>query len=269
MKSDTVFRMSLVMTICTQANQIGWRIIKFISIYVMNMKIISPSLSRFTTGLASPFVSIFNISTNRLPIKRVIPLSNSAFPCGIIRTANGTGQGKGFSLRSCLYAIIVYLSGYCRTRYAKLIGNILQISLICNIFLIKPILIFIKFKLTIMTRNINVPIIFSLIPGSWIITTTLTQWRLRIFWRNILYRFTLFPIRVRSFCISNWNVVSPKNIVNTLLNHAQFFTNSICTNKRTVRRRGLVHIANQSFNFKTNLLSHKYDYSILMNGGVA
>lgn len=188
MKSDNVFRMSLVMAVCTQANQIGWRIIEFISIYVMNMKIISPSLSRFTTMLASPFITIFNIFANSFPIMGIGPFSNTTFPGRVFRTTNSARAVERLGLRTALDTKLFHKLGNYRNINAKLISNILHGSLISRIFFYEPIDMFIRQVFSIMTNNINIPFVFSLIPNYMLITTTFTEWGLFSRWRYVFDR---------------------------------------------------------------------------------
>jgi hypothetical protein len=263
--------MRFVMTTCAKAYKVISRIVKFVSILVMNMKKNAPSFTRFSAVLTSPVISIFNIFTNSFPVIRILPLGNATLPCRIFITANSTGEGKGFGLSSCWnikYFDIAKNSCY---TYIKLISNIFSRTLVNHILLINPILIFIKHNPVPMPVDMDAPTIGSLIPPYWISAPAFTKWGNRTNWRNVLNWLASLPVRMRCFGISYWNSVSNQNITNALRGNRIFAPYCFRPNKCTVWSKCLIYITNASFNLwrKFSCNSHTANYSTLMQDGVA
>ena len=95
--------MNKPVTFTAKAYEIRRRVIEFISVFVMNMKVISPSLSLFFAVLTRPIISVLNIFANGFPVESVIPFSNTPLPSWIVFAFDSSTKAKRYFLRSSLY----------------------------------------------------------------------------------------------------------------------------------------------------------------------
>lgn len=149
--------MGFVVTFGTQGNQVVGMIVKFVSVNMMHMQVNAPTFALFAAILASPFVAVLNLLAQTLPVRRVVPFGNTAFPCGIVGATYRAAQNKGFRQAAPLDAKLFHRLNNGRSIDTKLRGNFIDGSHFVNILGAQPVRIMVKLFGAVMTRCIFLP----------------------------------------------------------------------------------------------------------------
>lgn len=256
---------NLPMAFSAKTYQVGRGVVKFVAIFVMNMKMTAPLLPSFFALLASPSVSIFNRFTNSLPVVGIIPVCNSTLPRGVVLAPNPTTKYEGFGLGAGINPKAVHKLLDRSGVNSALRSNIGHRSEFVQILHTKPAGIFVFCIRAIVSIKVQVPLIFSLVPFNRRLAPAFTKrW---IADRGILDRLASFTARMGLFRIPGFNAISSKNVANCLGNNAPCSGKGICPDIFPSRGRGNVGFTDLMFLVWRKLGFHKPNFSTVINGG--
>jgi len=233
------------MTPGAKANEIIRRVIEFIAVNVVNVKVYPPSTPTLTARLARPFVSIFYVLTNGFPVVRVIPFSNTALPGWVFGATNSAAKSKrlGLCANRNIEPYHEFTDG--GQIYPTFRGNIVHRSVLLGIFDTKPISVFVKRILAIVTVNVCVPAVFSLVPCYGSFTAALAKWRIAV--RNILDGLASLTAGMSLPSITHNYIVLFQNVLNSRMGATDKGRNSSCTLPRSIWQFSCVEIDNHLF----------------------
>ena len=211
--------MNGTMAFSAKTCEIVGRVIQFVAVNVMNVKIYPPPLALFATGLTSPIIVILRALTKCFPVVGIVPLSNTALPGWIVGTTNRTAEGKRLSLsanRNTEPYQKLLDGGFI---YAKLRSYIVNSPKFLAVLVIQPISLFVQRIFAIVTINVNVPTVLALVPGDKRTTAALAKGLLT--YRKVLDWLASFTVCMGFLITPHLYTVANKNVLHSRVRNAK------------------------------------------------
>jgi len=255
MGSDSyVTSVNPTMTLSAKAGEIVGRIIQFIAVNMVNVKMYPPPLTLFAASLASPVVAVFSAPAKGFPVMGVIPFCYPSLPGRVIRPTNRTAESKRLSLCADRNIKLYQKLFDCGVSYSKLRSYIPYRPVFFEILRLKPVLMFIWQILAVVTFNIDIPVVLALVPGNRIAASAFTKRRIAP--REVLDWLASLTPGMGFFSIPRRYSVALENDLNSSFRIAKFSSNRSDADPGSIAGRSCIAVNNLLLGFCVNTLHH-------------
>jgi len=242
-----LFALPFWVTGSAYTNKVGRVIVKFVAVFVMYVQNLACFLKDSTARLASVIVAQSNLTCYALPSAGVVPLGNTTLPRGIVFSFDCAGKHKGFALLADWYAKVLEPTNYRRSANFKHIRNLARCSFVYHIFTLKPFFVFVKSVFVLMSNDIDVPTVFSLVPSRSITTPAFAR-------RGgangkVFDRFTHLPVFAPFLATARFYAVHLEDVVNRCLVKTKSLCDGLCASPSSIYGWSCIHLNNFFVNF--------------------
>lgn len=224
--------MTLPMALRAQANKVVLGVVEFVTVNMMNVKIVPPSLPSFSAILASPLVAVSDAACYGFPVVGVRPFSHAAAPSWIAFTPDCPADCKGLGLTAPRDAKLVHEFGDGAAADIERGSYVSHRSLFDIVGIAKPCLILVREVFSVMTRSVDIPVVLSLIPSNKLAAPALAIWRAAC--REIHNWLAALSVRVGLLGVPHLHPVTHKHVSYRLSTNAVHASNDVAASPRAI-----------------------------------